>query len=359
MFTGVDVGGSEIKALLVDRAGVVSARYRGPTPPAGPRVAERVVEAVARAVAELGDDRATPVGVVVPGLVDEATGVAVSSTNLGWRDVPMAQLAERALGRPVAFGHDVRAGALAELRFGALSGRSGAVDAAFVPIGTGVAAALVLGGRLHAAGGLAGEIGHVDVGHGEPCVCGHTGCLEAVASAAAIARRYEARTGRPAGSGQVARLVAAGDPEAVAVWDDAIAGLVIALRWLAAVVAPEVIVIGGGLAQAGPVLLDPLQARLDAALTYQRRPRLVPARLGADAGALGAALLAADLAADLGADPSADAAADLAADWVAGVAADPGADVAGDPPTDPRADQAAAPGADVAGDPAAGGPACR
>src|SRR5579875_1692840 len=260
----------------------------------------------------------------------------------------MAQLAEGALGRPVAFGHHARA--LAELRLGALSGRSGAVDAAFVPIGTGVAAALVLGGRLHAAGGLAGEIGHVDVGHGEPCVCGHTGCLEAVASAAAIARRYEARTGRAAGSGQVARLVAAGDPEAVAVWDDAIAGLVIALRWLAAVVAPEIIVIGGGLAQAGPALLDPLQARLDAALTYQRRPRLVPARLGADAGALGAALLAADLAAELAADPGAR----VAADWAAGVAVD----VAADPRGDVAPDRAAEPGADVAGDWAAGGPAC-
>ena len=184
-------------------------------------------------------------------------------------------------------GHDVRTGALAETRIGAARGMS---DVVYLSIGTGIAAGIVLGGRLHAGGGYAGEIGHTPAGHDEPCACGGRGCLEAIASAAAIARRYTARTGRPAAG--AAEVLAAGDADAAAVWDEALDALAGALAWIASVIAPQAIVIGGGLSRAGATLLDPLNDRTARNLTFQPMPQLVPAALGDRAGCMGAALLA-------------------------------------------------------------------
>ena len=177
----------------------------------------------------------------------------------------------------------MRTGALAETRIGAARGMS---DVVYLSIGTGIAAGIVLGGRLHAGDGYAGEIGHTPAGHDEPCACGGSGCLEAIASAAAIARRYTARSGRPAAG--AAEVLAAGDPDALAVWDEALDALAAALAWIASVLAPEAVVIGGGLSRAGAALFDPLNDRLARHLTFQRVPRLVPAALGDRAGCIGA-----------------------------------------------------------------------
>ncbi|MER8012584.1 ROK family protein, partial [Streptomyces sp. NPDC094149] len=195
-----------------------------------------------------------------------------------------------ATGLPVAFDHDVRAAGTAEQRLGAGRGRR---DVVFVPIGTGIAAALVLDGRAYAGEGWAGEIGHIDVGSALPCVCGGSGCLETVASAAAIGRRYAERTGRPArGAVEVAERLTAGDEDATAVWSEAVEALSTVLAATAGLVAPEVVLVGGGLSRAGEALLAPLRRRLDAKLTLQRRPQLQIAQLGDQAGLLGAALLA-------------------------------------------------------------------
>jgi glucokinase len=283
----VDVGGTDTKAALVDGDGTVLVDRVLPTRRDG-----AVLDQVVRLVDELGEG-ASAVGLVVPGLVDEARGVAVWSENLDWRDVPFVATVSERCGLPAVLGHDVRAGGLAESRLGAARGLR---DVLFLPIGTGIAAALLLDGRLYAGDGYAGEIGHTDVGHGEPCVCGGRGCLEAIASAAAIARRYSARTGRVvAGADEVVRAVREGDDAAVAAWDDALDALALALSWVAGVLAPEVVVVGGGLSRAGSVLLEPLAERLQARLTFQRVPRLVPAELGDKAGCLGAALLALEL----------------------------------------------------------------
>lgn len=289
---GIDVGGTRTKAVLADASGAVLDELRRPTPPPGPGAADAVVALVAEIAGTWSDRAPSAVGLAVPGVVDETSGVGVYSENLGWRDVPFADLLSRRTGLPVAVGHDVRAGGLAESRAGAAAGLD---DVVFLPIGTGIAAALVLGGRPHAAGGYAGEIGHVDVGHGEPCACGLTGCLEAIAAAAAIVRRYRERSGHEvAGAEEVARRVEQGDPHAGHVWQEAVAPLARAVCWLAAVLAPEAVVIGGGLAQAGDTLFRPLGERVAASLSFHRRPRLVPAALGDRAGCLGAALLAAD-----------------------------------------------------------------
>ena len=289
----LDIGGTAIKGGLVDRHGTVVARLRRPTPPRddGPgEVLATVLATIDELAGAPGSRRVGAVGLVVTGIVDERRGVAVHSQNVGWRDVPVRSLVEQATGLPVGFGHDVRAGTLAEWRQGA--GR-GLEDLVFVPIGTGVSAGVVVQGRLVSGDGYAGELGHVDVGHGEPCVCGGRGCVEALASAAAIARRYGAASGRPvAGAREVAERLAAGDPIARRIWDEATDALALALAWTSAVLAPQAILLGGGLARSGSLLLDPLALALGRHLGVVRRPRLLPAALGDDAGFLGAALLA-------------------------------------------------------------------
>jgi glucokinase len=279
---------------VVDRDGRVLSRLRRPTPPRDHGPGE-VLAAILATLDELtaaapGDAGVDGVGLVVTGIVDERRGLAVHSENVGWRDVPVRSLVERATGLPVGFGHDVRAGTLAEWRLGA--GR-GLQDLVFVPIGTGVSAGIVIQGRLVSGGGYAGEIGHIDLGHGEPCACGGRGCVEAVASAAAITRRYAAASGRPVSDArEVAERTAAGDPAAQRVWADATAALALALAWTSVVLAPQAILLGGGLARAGRLLFEPIRQALGRHLGVVRQPRLVPATLQDEAGVLGAALLA-------------------------------------------------------------------
>ncbi|TBL29540.1 ROK family protein, partial [Verrucosispora sp. SN26_14.1] len=159
------------------------------------------------------------------------------------------------------------------------------------------------------AHGAAGELGHILVRpDGPPCGCGRAGCLESIASASAVARRYAALTagsdvGCATGSGtpptmvsaaEVAARAAAGEEIASRVWREAVAALADGLATGQALFDVETIVLGGGLAQAGAGLFDPLRAALRDRLTFHREPRLVPAALGDEAGCLGAALLALD-----------------------------------------------------------------
>ena len=214
----VDVGGTDIKSALLSADAAepsalsVLTRLRRPTPRGadGDATALGIVRTVADLVTELGAQSPTggidAVGVVVPGVVD--AGVGVFSANLGWRNFPFAVALGEAIDLPVVFGHDVASCGLAEHRMGAAAGCRNAV---VMPIGTGIAAALIIDGELRTGGGYAGEVGHVDIGHGEPCGCGARGCLEAIASTGAIARRYGARVGRKiAGCRRSARRRAGG-----------------------------------------------------------------------------------------------------------------------------------------------------
>lgn len=290
----LDVGGTAIKAGVLEGDRLIGTR-QWPTPAPGDGIGERVVDRAAQIVAELtaAHGPLDAVGFVVPGVVDPVAGVGLWSENLGWRDVPFRDLLEARLGLPVAVGHDVRAGGLAEARLGAGADYR---DVVFLPVGTGIAAAIVCDGVLYDRDRPTGEIGHVDIGHDEPCVCGLHGCVEAIASAAAIARRYAARTGARISAAEVSRRVVAGDPDARAVWADAVAGLGRAIAWLAAVLAPEIVVVGGGLAEAGEVLLEPLRADVEKRITFHHRPVIAPSAMGSLAGCVGAGLLARDLA---------------------------------------------------------------
>ncbi|WP_205857275.1 ROK family protein [Phytoactinopolyspora endophytica] len=288
----LDVGGSSLKGAVLDRAGTALwTLQRRTRREAGP---DAVVETVLATLEELrahpAARRARACGLVVPGIVDVASGRAVWSENLKWRDVPFRTLTAERTGLPVALGHDVRAGGLAEARTGAARG---AGNVLFVPIGTGIGAAIVVDGRVLDGDGMAGELGHVDVGHREPCACGAVGCLESIASAAAIARRYAHRSGKQTlGASDVLKRMHDGDHIAREVWDEAVDALSRGLATACSLVAPEVIIVGGGLATAGAELIEPLSSRLQARLTFQRQPRIVPAELGERAGCAGAGLLA-------------------------------------------------------------------
>ncbi len=291
----LDVGGTGIKCALVDPSGTVrhaerhaTRRERGTA-----AVVETVLDVAAglAATAQAAGLRPRAAGVVVPGVIDEARGMAVWSANLGFRDIPLRDLMSKRLGLPATLGHDVRAGGLAEARLGA--GR-GYRHVFVVAIGTGIAAAHVVDGRVFAgAHGAAGEIGHIVVRpDGPKCGCGNHGCLEAIASASSVARRYLEHTGQVGGADQVAKLALAGDPGAGAVWQETVAALADGLLTGLALFDPEILVVGGGLAEAGDALLTPLRDALKARITFHREPALERAALGDEAGCLGAALLA-------------------------------------------------------------------
>jgi glucokinase len=293
----LDVGGTGMKCALVRPDGTTVHTERHPTDAGrGPEAVVETILAVAEGLAgKARADDLTPVacGIAVPGVVDEARGTAVWSANIGFRDVPLRELAATRLGLPTALGHDVRVGGLAEARLGA--GR-GAGHVLFVAIGTGIAAAHVVDGSAAVgAHGAAGEIGHILVRPGGPrCGCGRPGCLEAVASASAVARRYAELTGDPVSAAEVADRASAGEPAAGRVWRDTVEALADGLATGQALFDVRTVVLGGGLAQAGERLLGPLRAALHERMTFHREPRLVAAALGDEAGCLGAALLALD-----------------------------------------------------------------
>lgn len=292
---GIDVGGTTIKSALVSADGMMVASHTSVTPEGVPalldEVASHVEELELRAV-RIGQPVSASVGVVVPGVVDESEGTAVLSANLGWQDVPMADLLTRRLGRHVSFGHDVRAGALAE--FAASQPHDVEV---YVAIGTGIAAVTKCGDKILVNGGWAGEIGQIlvldpDTGRRVP--------LERVSSASAIARRYTTATNAQAatntldeiGSREVFEAAAAGDATARKVLDTAIEYLAEALASVCCLLGKTHFIIGGGLSQAGSAFIDPLAHAVCGLLEVTPEPTFAAAKLGASSQIIGAAMLA-------------------------------------------------------------------
>jgi len=272
----VDVGGTEIKSALVDSDFSVIATATAPTPKADITGAE-TVKAITAIISQFSTQHPVDaVGLAVPGALDEPAGTSRWSGNLQWKNLPIRRLLQDAIKIPVAFGHDVRTAALAEMRNGAAKG---AHDAIFIP-----------------AEGYAGEIGHINVNGKYPCVCGKFGCLEPAASTLAISKAYEAKSGKTGiSTEEIYKLVKAGDSMAIEVWNDATAAMARACEILITLLAPEVIVFGGGLSNAGDTFLKPIKDYLDSSLTFQRKPRIEIAHFGAKAGTIGCAMLAFDL----------------------------------------------------------------
>lgn len=306
-FGAIDVGGTKIAVALADDQGRLVARDQFPTlPERGPDVVLGETASRLRDLARAHGAALDAVGVGSVGPLDPRAGTLMNPPNFpGWNHVPVKAALERALGAPVAIDNDANVAALAEHRHGA--GR-GARVLVYATISTGVGGGIVIEGRLlHGIGGAAGEFGHQTIRPDGPlCGCGNRGCLEAMASGTAIARRArEARAeavlalaGGDAGAihaGHVAQAARDGDAAAAAIWAAAMEDLAIGLGNVVTTLAPDRLVLGGGVTKAGDQLMEPLKAGL------ARHVRMVPiheldmriAELGDDAGLVGAAALVA------------------------------------------------------------------
>lgn len=251
---GVDIGGSSILAVAYDESGNILGRHRARiSADAGCQVARSAVAAVAA----LGLDEYEAVGIGVPGQVDPETGQVTMALNLGIGTEPcdLAVLIEEDLGAPVSVENDVRAAAMGAHESFRLAGDP-VKSLTLVAIGTGISAGVVVDGVLiRGSRGMAGEIGHVVIEEsGAPCRCGQRGCLEAVAAGPAIARSWPAG---PTGTAASAlfRSAADGDPAAEKVAMRIADHLTTALAWLAAAYDTEVLVLAGGVAEAGDPFL--------------------------------------------------------------------------------------------------------
>ncbi len=291
---GLDIGATKTLGLVVDRSGAILAEVREPTQPGADGVvatAARVVEALRAAV---GEPLSGTVGVGMPGLVDTDRGAVKHAVNLGvdgdW--LPFADLLAARIGVPVVVENDVNAATLGAVEL------SGMDDLVYLSIGTGLAAGLVIEGRLRRGEhGAAGEIGHVPVDPtGALCTCGQRGCLETIASGSALSAAW------PSGDVPAAQALfaaaAAGDQRAVAARDRFAAGVASAVRVLSLAVDPRTVVLGGGVAHLGePLRVSVAAALLDqaaaspflASLDLAGRLRVVPSDY--PVAAVGAALL--------------------------------------------------------------------
>ena len=294
---GVDIGGTSTSAVLLDAVGVVRARQRATTP-AGAG-ADGILAVVADLVHTVDPDRwAEQVGVGATGVVDPADGTVVAATASmpGWSGTNLPSRLAPVLRRQVVAVNDVHAFVVGEARAGAAVGAQHVLG---VTVGTGVGGAVLIEGRLLGGRkGAAGHVGHVPVpaAAGLRCPCGAVGHVEAVAAAPALMAAYRARVAGRQTSGvgdleQVARLAEEGDRDAIEVLAEGGRSLGEALAGVVAVVSPDVVVLGGGVLDAGVLVLDPLRA----ALAVHAHPVVadVPVRsslLGADAVAVGAAL---------------------------------------------------------------------
>ncbi len=306
---GVDVGGTKVAAGLVDEDGAVLARTRRPTPAGS---AEQVAEVIAGVVAELRQSAdVVGVGLGAAGFVDASRARVLYAPNLSWRDEPLRDEVARRTGLPVVVENDANTAAWAESRFGAARGEP---DVVAVTVGTGIGGGIVLDGRLYRGGfGGAAEFGHLQVvPGGRRCGCGQRGCWEQYCSGRALlreareiadvrpafgARLLELGGGRPEGltALDVTRAAQEGDPAAGECFAVLGAWLGQGMADLAAVLDPGVFVVGGGVADAGELLLEPARRTYAERLTGSgSRPvaEIRAARLGNDAGLVGAADLA-------------------------------------------------------------------
>ena len=306
---GIDVGGTKIAAGVVDEQGRVLARRRADTPGTDPTA---VLDAIGGLVDQLrGEHDVRTLGIGAAGLVDASGSTVLFAPHLAWRDEPLRDAVAGRTGLHVVVENDANAGAWAEWRFGAVQGEP---DVVLVTLGTGIGGAIVIDGMPYRGRfGLAGEFGHMQVvPDGLPCDCGNRGCWEQYASGRVLTRR--GRDAAEAGTALGRRLLDGaggsvqgvlgshvtdaareGDEEAAGCMADVGDWLGVGLANLAAALDPGVFVVGGGLSDAGELLLGPARVAFARTLTgrgYRPEARIVAAALGPEAGLIGAADLA-------------------------------------------------------------------
>ena len=303
---GIDVGGTKINGFRVARDGTVLQREVAATPADDSEATMTATIDVAR---ELLDDGVVAIGVGAAGLVDANQGVLRFAPNIAWRELPIASRITDAFGIPCQVDNDANAAAWAEWRFGA--GR-GYRHMLLVTVGTGIGGGIVAGRRLfRGAHGFAAEVGHIIVEPDGPlCGCGNRGCWEQVASGAAIGRLGRRAVREDPDS--VLAMLAGGNPDAVTgvmvseaaeAGDETARGILAevgrrlgeGVAGLVNILDPQVVVVGGGVAEAGELILGPTRRAFeDSVEGVEHRPAvpIVAAQLGNDAGAIGAATLA-------------------------------------------------------------------
>jgi glucokinase len=306
---GLDVGGTKVAAGVVDDRGRIVEKLKRSTPAADP---ERTAQVIAAVITELSGRRpVAAVGLGAAGFVNESRTSVMFAPNLAWRDEPLRKRVEDLVGLPVIMENDANAGIWAELTFGSAQGFR---DVVLLAVGTGIGGGIVLDGKLYRGRwGMAGEPGHYRVvPDGRLCGCGNRGCLEQYASGSALvaeAREFAVR--RPAGAirllqlgggspegidgPQVTQAAREGDPAALRCFQTVGSWLGQGLADLAAILDPGCFVIGGGVSEAGDLLIGPARATFERALTgrgYRDFADIRLAHFGADAGLVGAADLA-------------------------------------------------------------------
>ncbi len=306
---GIDVGGTKVAAGVVDEDGTILASTRRPTPSTSPDDVERTI---AEVVAELrADHEVSAVGIGAAGFVDVDRKVVLFAPNLAWRDEPLRDDVAKLIDLPVIVENDANAMAWGEYRFGAGRGQEHLVC---VTVGTGIGGGIVLDGKLYRGRfGIGAEFGHMQVvPNGRRCGCGQRGCWEQYCSGRALlreareiadvhkirgARLLELGNGRPEGieAPEVTTAAREGDAGALACFEKIGNWLGQGLADLAAVLDPGCFVVGGGVAEAGELLLGPARQVFAERLTggsHRPTATIVPAALGNDAGLVGAADLA-------------------------------------------------------------------
>ncbi|MCI7458102.1 ROK family glucokinase [Actinomyces urogenitalis] len=307
---GVDVGGTKIAAGVVDEDGNVVTRVQKDSP-ANDRDAILATIIEVALDLKLAHPEATTVGIGAAGFVSSDRNTMASGTNLDWTGVKIGDVVSEGVGLPVVVENDANAAGWAEARFGAGAGKANVL---VVTLGTGVGGAVVIDGHLvRGAAGFAAEIGHISiVPDGRPCGCGLRGCLERYASGTALGvNGWELAKFRPAYAARIIELSGGdqnkisgkavtaaareGDPAALECYERLGDALGQGLADLAAVLDPEVIVLTGGLTEAGDILLTPVTKAFDQYLTARTRRPQIPVLIsasGQDAGLVGAADLA-------------------------------------------------------------------
>ena len=306
---GVDVGGTKIAAGVVNEDGAVLATVRRSSPAAS---REAIFETIAAVAGELAAQYDAPtIGVGAAGFTSSDRNTMVYGTNIDWTGARIADEVGRRTGKRVVVENDANAAGWAEARFGAGAGKANVL---VVTLGTGVGGAVIINGRLvRGAAGFAAEIGHINVvPDGRPCGCGLRGCLERYSAGTALgvngwelaqfrpayaARIIELSGGNPEHISGKAVTAAAreGDPAALECYEQLTHWLGVGLADMCALLDPEVIVIAGGLAEAGDILLTPARKAFTANLTagtYRPAIPVVLAEGGQEAGLVGAADLA-------------------------------------------------------------------
>jgi glucokinase len=303
---GIDVGGTKIAVALAAPGGRVISRTRFRTRlEAGPHAVLEDAAAEIKRMLEAAGTKLTAVGVGCGGPLDRQRGLILSPPNLpGWDEFPVASLLEERLGAPVRLDNDANAAALGERAYGA--GR-GLDDLVYITISTGIGGGIIVGGNLvHGVGDGAGEVGHMTVlPEGPTCGCGARGCLEAICSGTSIARRAGERLRAGASSSlsplgadavtaqAVAEAAKGGDRLATEVWEETIYYLAVGVGNLFNLLAPEAVILGGGVSTAGEQLFGPLrrEVRGRVKMLPAEKINVVQAALGGDSGIYGALIL--------------------------------------------------------------------